>query len=319
MAEDKVSFFGETMGLAPLGERLRQTMIVFRGEEDVPKVKFGLSSLGNLKPKVGIPLWRGKTYVDRQVIISCLFNHTPTPVEEGWSVQKTQIKDFRDKGMTYNSHNGTDLAIPIGTKVLSAAPGEVVLIKSEFNRGGLKIFIDHGNGLMTCSVHLARALVKVGDIVERGQEIAISGYSGLDGFITYPFGIPHVHYNVWLNGNPVDPFAYGNEASIWKSGNIPKPYEASEGSEPFTPSVYDEDNLQKAIDGCITPKIKDKLNGIKELKYRAAETIFEMNYYPTRFPNRVNIYKETHPRTPTLSLPFKKEDFDGAVFMDDIL
>ena len=83
--------------------------------------------------------------------------------------------DFRGRDLTYDSHNGTDFAVPVGTKVLAAAGGEVVRIVSEFNRGGLKIFIDHGGGLMTTSAHLARPLVKVGQIVARGEAIALSG------------------------------------------------------------------------------------------------------------------------------------------------
>ncbi len=73
--------------------------------------------------------------------------------------------------------------------------------------------IDHGAGLMTCCAHLARQLVQEGEFVQRGQAIAITGYSGLDSLVTFPFGTPHVHFNTWLNGEPVDPFPYANEIS----------------------------------------------------------------------------------------------------------
>lgn len=318
MSKNKVKFFAETMGLAPLGTRLKQTLVVFRGEEDVPKSKFGISSLSLLYPKLGIPLWRGKSVIDNKVILSRLFNHNQTPVEEGWSVQKTQTQDFRNRDLTYNSHNGTDLAVPIGTQLLAAAPGEVVCIKSEFNRGGLKMIIDHGNGLMTCSVHLARALVKKGDLVRRGQAIAITGYSGLDGFITFPFGVPHVHYNVWLNGKPVDPFAIKGEESLWKSGNLPVPHNPAIESEEFIASEYDAKKVEAAIESCKTEKVKDYLRCIPELRYRAAELIIEMNYYPTRFPKDINIYEHEHTRARTLDLPFHAKDYDGVVFLDNL-
>lgn len=171
---------------------------------------------------------------------------------------------------------------------------------------------------MTCSVHLARALVKVGDIVKRGESIAISGYSGFDGFITCPFGIPHIHYNVWLNGVPVDPFAFKDMPSLWRSGNSPIPFEPNSVSESFCPSEYDEEKLNKVISSCKTKKVRDYLNSISELKIRAAETIIEMNYYPTRFPQRMSLYKSEHPRSPTLDLPFSKKLFDGVVFIDEI-
>ena len=314
----KLKFFSETLGLSPLPVRLQQAKIALLGEEDVPRSKFGLSSLKHLHPKVAIPLWMGKKLVPGKVILSNLFNHTQTPIEEGWSVKKTQVKDFRGKDLTYNSHNGTDLSVPVGSTLLASAPGEVVCIKSEFHRGGLKIFIDHGHGIMTCSVHLARALVKVGDTVKRAQPIAITGYSGLDGAVTFPFGIPHVHFNTWHNGEPVDPFAYGGQASLWKSGNLPLPFDQASASENFAPSVYVESKVAEAIASCKTASVRERLSSIKDLKHRAAETIIEMNYYPTRFTKRVNVYDKSYPRKPLLDLPFSKEEFDGVVFMDEM-
>ena len=317
-SDNKVKFFAETMGLAPLNKRIQQSLVIFRGEEDVPKSKFGLSSLKLLHPKIGIPFWRGKEVIPRKVILTQLFNHKQTPPEQGWSVKKTQVKDYRNKELTYNSHNGTDLSIPIGTTLLAAAPGEVVGIKSEFNRGGLKLIIDHGQGLMTCSVHLARTLVKVGDIVKRGQPVAITGYSGFDGFISFPFGVPHVHYNIWLNGIPVDPFSVGDEVSLWKNQNDPIPHRSSTQSEEFIPSIYSEEKVNEAIEDCKTKKIRDYLNSIDDLKIKAAETIMEMNYYPTRFTERKNVYQKEHPRKPILDLPFFEKDYDGVVYLDEL-
>lgn len=263
----------EKFGLTPpLSLRWKQVKTVLFGDEDVPKSKFGLSSLKQMHPGISPYLWAGKPYIKNAVIISNLFNHTQTPIEEGWSVLKTQMQDFRGKQLTYNSHNGTDFAIPTGSTVVTAAPGEVVAILSEFNRGGLKIFIDHSQGLMTCYAHLARALVQVGDVVGRGQAIALSGYSGLDGFATFPFGIPHIHLNAWLNGEPVDPFPYGDSPSLWLGGTLPTP-PTEMGNTQFTPSVYDDRKVHEAIAACKTPSSKDRLHAIADLKYKAAHTI----------------------------------------------
>ena len=304
----------ELVGLTPpLSLRWKQVKTVLRGEEDVPKSKFGLSSLKQMHPSISPFLWAGKTYKKKTVIISNLFNHTQTPIEAGWSVLKTQMKDFRGKQLTYDSHNGTDFAIPVGSIVVTAAAGQVVAIMSEFNRGGLKIMIDHGKGLMTCYAHLGRALVEVGDVVTRGQAIALSGYSGLDGFVTFPWGIPHIHFNVWLNGEPIDPFAYEGSQSLWLGGNLPTPPEEV-GTTNFTPSVYDEQKVNDAIASCKTASSRDKLNSITELKYKAANTVVEMNYYPTRFPEYVNLYDKSYPREARLDLPFLQADFDKVVF-----
>jgi murein DD-endopeptidase len=314
----KVALFGEALGLHPWRERYRQALIALRGQEDVPPSRFGLSSLSQLRPGLAIVHWRGRFYVERRAVVTNLFNHRQTPIELGWSVRKTQVEDFRGKGLTYDSHNGTDFSIPVGTRVVAAAPGQVVRIASEFNRGGLKIFIDHGRGLMTTSAHLARSLVEVGQIVERGETIALSGYSGLDGFVTFPFGPPHVHFNTWLNGEPVDPFPYGDEPSLWRAGALPAPAGSERNDDAFAASVYSEERLAEAIAGCKTARTREQLQRIESLATRAAHTIVEMNYYPTRFPRRVNAYAEMHPRTPRLDLPFSCGDLDGVVFADEL-
>lgn len=195
------------MGLLPFSERMRQARIALQGDADVPKSRFDPSSLRLLSPRLALPLWLGYDAVPRKVVITNLFNHTQTPVALGWSVRRTQVRDFRGKRQTYDSHNGTDFCIARGTPVLAGASGHVVRVVSEFHRGGLKVAIDHGGGLITSSAHLARALVREGQAVKRGEVIAISGYSGLDSLVSFPWGIPHIHYNVWLDGQPIDPFA----------------------------------------------------------------------------------------------------------------
>lgn len=313
----KLKFFGEILGMSPISEKLKQAAITFFGEEDVPSSKVGSSSLKQLYPRISHKLWRRKYIINRKVIISNLYNHTPTAIEKGWSVAKTQTKDFRGKDLTYNSHNGTDFAIPVGSKVCTAAPGEVVAILSQFNRGGLKIFIDHGKGLMTCYAHLARSLVKEGDLLKRGQVIALSGYSGIDGMMTFPFGIPHVHFNVWHNSLPTDPFAFEDFPSLWRNGEVPYPHEYLKKEEEFIPSKYDEIKVNNIIQNCKTEKIRNYLNEIICNNKKASLTMIEMNYYPTRFRNIENIYQQNFDRIPILDLPFLIKDFDGVEFLDD--
>lgn len=314
----KLKFFGEVLGLSPLPVRLKQAAITFFGEKDVPASKFGFSSLRQLYPGISPRMWRGKPAVDKKIIISNLYNHTQTPIEKGWSVAKTQTQDFRGKKLTYNSHNGTDFAIPVGTKVCTAAPGEVIAVLSQFNRGGLKIFIDHGQGLMTCYAHLARSLVSVGDVLARGQEIAISGYSGVDGFFTFPWGIPHVHFNVWHNSFHTDPFPFGDKPSLWQDAFLSVAAREDINSS-FIPSVYDEALTWKVIESCLTLRVKKQLSEISCPKARAVHTIIEMNYYPTRFITKKNLYVQNFERIPVLDVPFLKKDFDGVIFLDQLL
>lgn len=313
----------EAMGLSPWRTRLKQAAVALRGEDDVPPSRFGLSSLSQLRPRIATTLWRRRFFVPRQAIITNLFNHRQSPVHLGWSVRKTQTLDFRGRDLTYDSHNGTDFSIPVGTTVVAAAPGQIVRVASEFNRGGLKVFIDHGQGLMTCTAHLARALVKVGDVVARAQPVAISGYSGLDSLVTFPWGTPHIHYNVWLDGEPVDPFPHrtsaGDEAvSMWRAGRLPTPAAAVDASEPWAASRYDVEAVELGISSCRTPWVRDRLEAESDLALRAAGLIAEMNYYPTRFPRHVHVYRERHDRCGVLDLPLRAEDFDGTVFVDDL-
>lgn len=314
-ADPPLRFFGEVMGLSPLPERLRQARIALRGEADVPPSRFGLSSLRQLRPRMGMTLWAGRPWIPRTAVITNLFNHRQTPIEAGWSVEKTQLEDFRGGTLTYDSHNGTDFSIPVGSTVTAAAPARVVRIASEFNRGGLKLFLDHGDGLMTCTAHLARALVRVGQEVDRGQPVAISGYSGLDAVVTFPFGTPHIHYNVWLNGEPVDPFPHHGRPSLWRAGDRPAPGRPE--GEPFAPSVYDPDRLARGVAACVTAASRERIGAIGPDDERAAALIAEMNYYPTRFPERVSPYATEHPRRPVLDLPLAAEEFDGVVFVDE--
>ncbi|TVQ91317.1 MAG: M23 family metallopeptidase [Deltaproteobacteria bacterium] len=311
--------FSEATGIRPLRLRLHQALVALRGEEGVPPSRFDRTSLSQLKPRISLPLWRGHEPVPRTVLITNLFNHTQTPIAEGWSVRRTQMRDFRGRSLTYDSHNGTDFAIPVGTAVLTAAAGTVVRVASEFNRGGLKVFIDHGQGMMTCYAHLARTHVEPGQRVERGERIAWSGYSGLDGFATFPWGVPHVHFNVWLNGAPVDPFPFDDAPSLWRAGDRPTPPPADGQPEPFPePSAYDPQAVDRAIEACVVASAREELRRTAPLWRRAAAVIATMNYYPTRFSERVCVYADQASRTPRLDLPFEADRFDRAALLDEL-
>jgi hypothetical protein len=307
----------ESWGLRPLRRALRQAKTAVVGGHDLPRSKAGLSSLSLLQPQVGIPLWQGHFVVPRAAILSNLFNHTPTPIEDGWSTKRTQILDFRGRKSTYDSHNGTDFCIPRGSVVVAPAGGQVGRVFFEFNRGGLKLAIDHGCGLMTVAAHLARVLVAEGDVVAAGEPVAISGYSGLDGFATFPWGIPHVHFNTWLNGEPVDPFGRDGETSLWKGGT-PMPAVRGTDASLFAPSEYDPLQVDDLVRSCVTSEVRTGLESIQPLYRRAAYAISSCNYYPTRFGRTADVYVNSQPRRECLNMPFSREDFDRCVFLDDL-
>lgn len=290
---------------------------MFRGDPTTPKTRFDHTSLRQMTRVSGWRMWAGARPYGRRIPISNLFNHEQSPPEDGWSVRITRVRDFRGRDLTYDSHNGTDFATPPGTSVVAAAPGVVLRISREFNRGGLKIFIDHGHGIVTTSNHLGRALVAVGERVRRGQVIALSGYSGLDGLVTFPWGIPHVHYNAWLDGVPVDPFAQPGEVALWRTGNAPTPHGGHDDADDVVEATaWDDAAITRAVAACRSDESRREIEAARNRNERAMTTLFHLNYYPTRFSERPVIYAERHPRRPLLDLPFLATDYDGVVFPD---
>lgn len=98
------------------------------------------------------------------------------------------------------NHNGVDLAVPTGTKVMATADGQVV--QAGWNGGyGISVYIDHGNGVVSRYGHMSEAKVSVGQKVSQGEVIGLSGSTG-------DSTGPHVHFELRINGNPVDPTGY---------------------------------------------------------------------------------------------------------------
>jgi murein DD-endopeptidase len=303
----------QIFGLSPARLRLSQALMALRGQEEIPPTRWGLSSVKIFKPWISFPTWLGRTRADRRVPIYNFFNRTQTPPEDGWSVRVSQVRDFRGGSLTYDSHNGTDFAVPTGTTVVAPADGRVMLLPNEFNRGGLKVLLDHGGGVVTSCNHLGAALVEVGQIVRRGEPIALSGYSGIDGFLFFPWSAPHVHFNVFLDGVHIDPFAVGDEQSMWLGGSDPVPADGAHEST-YTPTAWNETALATALAACRNSDVRTRLESIHDTEHLAAELLYQTAYYPTRFDTRPHLYESRHQRTPVLSLPFDSSDFVGVYY-----
>jgi murein DD-endopeptidase MepM/ murein hydrolase activator NlpD len=309
----------ETFGLTPpLARRWREVRRALLGDRETPATRFGLSSLGMMRPGLALGLWLGRSARDRRVVIYNLFNHRQPPPERGWSVERTNLEDFLGTDLTYDSHNGTDFAVPPGTVVVAAAPGRVLRVSSEFNRGGLKVFIDHGRGLITTSNHLGRSFVSAGEIVQRGQPIALSGYSGIDGLMTFPWGAPHVHFNVWLDGAYVDPFARPGERSLWRAGNLPTPHDGADGWDAFAPTEWDTDAIEEGLRACHSEEARREVRSFERDFEQAAALLFQMNYFPYRFTRRSALYAGGSARDPWLDLPFDRGAYEGVRFAHDV-
>ncbi|MCB8995471.1 MAG: M23 family metallopeptidase [Bacteroidales bacterium] len=98
-------------------------------------------------------------------------------------------------------HPGMDFTAPTGTEVFATGDGTVELVEMSKRGNGNTIVLDHGSGYKTSYMHLDATKVRTGNKVKRGDVIGWVGNTGLS-------VAPHLHYEVSLNGNPVNPVNY---------------------------------------------------------------------------------------------------------------
>jgi murein DD-endopeptidase MepM/ murein hydrolase activator NlpD len=98
-------------------------------------------------------------------------------------------------------HTGIDIAAPLGTPVLAAAAGVVIVVGHSPVGYGNFVIIAHGYGVLTLYGHLLETDVFQGQVVTQGEMV---GKEGMTGFATGP----HVHFEVRLNGQVVDPVKF---------------------------------------------------------------------------------------------------------------
>ncbi|NLX40401.1 MAG: M23 family metallopeptidase [Bacteroidales bacterium] len=102
---------------------------------------------------------------------------------------------------TLREHTGFDILSPVGTEVLAAASGTVTLVSRQTTAWGRRIEITHSGGIVTTYSHLQEIMVKKGQKVQQSEVIGRVGNSGTS-------FAPHLHYEVIVNDNYVDPINY---------------------------------------------------------------------------------------------------------------
>jgi murein DD-endopeptidase MepM/ murein hydrolase activator NlpD len=102
----------------------------------------------------------------------------------------------------YAMHTGTDFRAPIGAAVPATAPGRVTIAAYTGGYGNM-VEIDHGNGVVTRYGHMSEIAVTVGEKVKKGETVGRVGTTGRSTG-------PHLHYEVRVDGEPVDPMRFIN-------------------------------------------------------------------------------------------------------------
>ncbi|MCI0507711.1 MAG: peptidoglycan DD-metalloendopeptidase family protein [Gammaproteobacteria bacterium] len=121
------------------------------------------------------------------------------PIVKGWTSSFFGLRTDPFTGHKEH-HKGVDFAGKLGSDIVTVASGVVTWAGHRYGYG-LLVEVNHGNGYATRYGHAQEVLVKVGETVKKGQVVALMGSTGRSTG-------PHVHFEVWRNGDAVDPMEY---------------------------------------------------------------------------------------------------------------
>lgn len=172
----------------PLKQRLRET--------DTRLVSI-LQGLGSLMQEEGYQSFSQPLTMENVPGIYPTFGR----VSDGWGSRIHPISGQLE------FHNGIDISNAAGTPIYATANGKVIKVSYESGYGRY-IVIDHGNGYRTLYAHLYSHQVLIGDLVQKGQIIALMGNTG------YSTG-PHLHYEVHYREARVNPASYLNRIEAY--------------------------------------------------------------------------------------------------------
>lgn len=170
---------------APLSETELQAKIA----DLIEKIEFSTERLSSIEAKL----------LQQSVLKDTLPNSSPVAAAFNSSSFGWRIDPFNGHKAF---HEGLDFTAGTGTPIYAAAGGIVSTAEQTPDYGKL-VKIDHGSGLETRYAHASKLFVRAGERVEKGQKIAEVGSTGRSTG-------PHLHYEIRLAGNPLDPRKYLN-------------------------------------------------------------------------------------------------------------
>lgn len=288
----------------------------------------GLARLGHVRPDLALPAWRGLVPTDELAPILALFDRAAAGAPPTPGTARRRPRDFRGRRLTVQGHAGTDFVCPPGTPLLASAPGVVVLIRQDGLRGGLTVGIDHGRNIITHVSHCAVSLVRPGQAVQRGEPVAWSGASGAELLRALPWVPPHVHFMVWSNGIPVDPFLVAGDThrnATWTQRNTPLPADAVfDPTEPVPePSGLDEAAFERVLATCGDPALRAELEAAYALGAPHAAALAEelLHHRASAWSARLHGMSVRPPAPDSappirVAMPLPSVDYRGAAFAD---
>jgi murein DD-endopeptidase MepM/ murein hydrolase activator NlpD len=151
----------------------------------------------------------------------------------GWGDPRDRDRD----GIYEGVHEGIDIYTSDGTAVRSVSAGQVMRTQ-ESDSAGLYVVVDHQDGFFSRYLHLSKFLVGVGQWVDRGQTIALSGHTGIVN------SSPHLHFDVRAEGPAFDEYrrVFGEPVSGYPS----REFGYAVPAEAITPVQYDSSVLAAA-------------------------------------------------------------------------
>ncbi|HIJ60677.1 MAG TPA: M23 family metallopeptidase [Nitrospirae bacterium] len=175
--------------------------MLFRSFKD--SYESGSVSINEIKEQINQSLERIeglKEFIQEQKNI-----YLSTP--KGWPIKGRITSEFGTRESPHHGkkeiHEGIDISAPKGTEIYATADA-IVSFSGWKKSSGNMIILEHGFGFRTIYAHNLKNLVTEGQRVKRGDLIALAGSTG------NATG-SHLHYEVWLNNKPVDPFKYMKE------------------------------------------------------------------------------------------------------------
>lgn len=129
---------------------------------------------------------------------------TGRPIERGWMSSRFGYRNDPFNGKVA-WHDGVDFAGKDGSNIVAVAAGVVTWASERYGYGNL-VEVNHGNGYITRYAHAKEILVSVGDVIKKGDVIALMGSTGRSTG-------PHVHFEVLQHNKSVDPAKYINRVA----------------------------------------------------------------------------------------------------------